>query len=136
MQRIILPAMITILTIGTASAGQLALNPESYAGSAVQAPGSAPLASIFAEPSSAQTAPAPQVRVAQRSNFGGGFLEMLFNPGGQQAPRQYEPTPYYGAQPEPNAGYESSRPMPHPAVSPQFMKQEISYDGHEPPGTV
>src|SRR4051794_35394040 len=136
MQRIILLTLITILTIGTASAGPLALNPESYAGSAVQAPVSAPLASIFAEPSSAQTAPAPQVRVAQRSNFGGGFLEMLFNPGGQQAARQYEPTPYYGAQPEPNSGYESSQPMTHPAVSPQFMKQEISYDGHETAGTV
>src|SRR5689334_14924054 len=123
MQRIVLPTFITILTVGAASAGPLALDPDSYSGSAAQAPVATPLASIFGVPSSERAAPAPQVRIAQRSNFGGGFLEMLFNPGGQRAARQYEPAPtYYGAQPEPSSGYESSQQATYPAVSPRFMK--------------
>src|SRR5215203_5372770 len=100
MQRIVLPALVTMLTVSAASAGPLALNPESHSGSTIQALVSARLASIFSQPAAIGVAPAPQVRVAQRSTFGGGFLEMLFNPGGQPPTRQYEPAPtYYGAQP-------------------------------------
>jgi len=62
--------------------------------------------------------------------MGGGFLEQLF--GGPQpgapsyAPmqQQYEPAP----------GYETQ--VAHPAVSPRFMKQEVTYDGREKPGTI
>jgi lipoprotein-anchoring transpeptidase ErfK/SrfK len=62
---------------------------------------------------------------------------MLFNPGGQQASQRYEPAPaYYGALPQTNSEYESSQQTAHPAVSPRFMKQEISYEGGETPGTV
>jgi len=137
MQRIVLPALVTMLTVSAASAGPIALNPESHSGSTIQVPVSAPLASIFSQPAAVGVAPAPQVRVAQRSSFGGGFLEMLFNPGGQPPTRQYEPAPtYYGAQPDPSARYQSSQQMTHPAVSPEFMKQEVSYVGHEAPGTV
>ena len=66
--------------------------------------------------------------------MGGGFLEQLFGgPGSQQAAPpsyatapipQYEPAPGYEAQPA------------HPAVSPRFMKQKVSYEGNERPGTL
>jgi lipoprotein-anchoring transpeptidase ErfK/SrfK len=142
MQRIILPALLAVLTVTTASAGPLTLEPEFYSRSpdslpsaAVQAPVGV-FASNFGEPS-ANPAPAPRVTVAQRPNLGGGFLEMLFNPAGQQPAPRYAPAPtYYRGQAEPSPGYESQRQAAHPPVSPEFMKQEVSYDGSETPGTV
>jgi lipoprotein-anchoring transpeptidase ErfK/SrfK len=66
--------------------------------------------------------------------MGGGFLEKLFGEqGGQQAPPpSYAPAPM--PQYEPAPGYETQ--PAHPAVGPRFMKQEVSYDGHERPGTL
>jgi lipoprotein-anchoring transpeptidase ErfK/SrfK len=65
--------------------------------------------------------------------MGGGFLEKLFGEqGGQQAAPSYAPAPM--PQYEPAPGYETQ--PAHPAVGPRFMKQEVSYDGHERPGTL
>src|SRR5215213_8457284 len=140
MQRIVLPTLLVVLSLTSASAGPLTLNPESYSrpaesypSPAARTPVSGPFASIFGEPSPAAPA-APRVTVAQGPSLGGGFLEMLFNPGGQQAvPPRYEQQPaYYGRQPEPNPAYDPQQQT----LSPRYMKQEISYDGPETAGTV
>jgi lipoprotein-anchoring transpeptidase ErfK/SrfK len=138
MQRIVLatlPALLTVLAFNAASAGPLALSPESYP-AAAPSPASAalPLASIFGAPAPAHPAPASRVAAMQGPSMGGGFLEALFgNPGGQQAA---PPQGYYGRQPEPVPSYEPQEQGAHPAVSPRFMKQEVSYDGNERPGTL
>ncbi len=78
--------------------------------------------------------PDPMQQVAvQGPNLGGGFFEMLFGgPGrGSPQPRSYtgEPAqPYYG-QSDADAG----EPQ---ALDPRYLKQEVSYDGKEAPGTI
>ena len=139
MHRIVLSVLLTVLTVSNTSAGPLTLSPESYSGSAAQAPASGrlPFASVFRESSPVNPAPTPWVTVAQGPSFGGGFLEMLFNPGGRQTPPHYQAAPTsYGRQPDPNSGHEPQQQGSHPAVSPRFMKQEVNYDGNEIPGTV
>jgi lipoprotein-anchoring transpeptidase ErfK/SrfK len=117
MQRIALSTILTFFAFTTATAGPLNLNSASYPAGPAPAP-----------------APAPAIRVAQGPGMGGGFLEALFGgPAGQQAaPQSYAtaPAPQY----EPAPGYETQ--AAHPAVSPRFLKQEVSYDGHEKPGTL
>ena len=132
MQRIALSTLLTLFTVTTAAAGPLNLNSGSYPDGAAPAPAGI-LGSIFAGPAPAAEL-TPAVRVAQGPGMGGGFLEKLFGePGGQQAPPpSYAPAPM--PQYEPAPGYETQ--PAHPAVSPRFMKQEVSYDGHERPGTV
>jgi len=125
MQRLVLPAILTVFVINTASAGPLNLN-------APDTPSAGgPLGQIFAQ------APVRQVN-EQNPNFGGGFFEMLFRGPGNAAPR-YEPNPivmpqgdqrYYGY------GQPGDEASTHPAVSPRFMKQVVNYDGKERPGTV
>jgi lipoprotein-anchoring transpeptidase ErfK/SrfK len=138
MQRIVLPTLLSVLAINVASAGPLALNPDSYAAGGPP-PVSAvfPLTAIFGAPAPAEPTPAPRLAAVQGPSLGGGFLEMLFgNPGGQQsAPSAPQQVPY-GRQTEPMPGYEPQEQGAHPAVSPRFMKQEVSYDGNEKPGTV
>jgi lipoprotein-anchoring transpeptidase ErfK/SrfK len=120
MRRIVIPTFLTIATLTTASAGPLALHPETSA------------------------APAPQYAAAQGPNFGGGFLEMLFGgPARQAAPRyEYDPQPMYGRTPEPayaEPGYEYEAVPGQPSrtsIDPRFMKQEVVYDGREQPGTI
>jgi lipoprotein-anchoring transpeptidase ErfK/SrfK len=75
--------------------------------------------------------PAQQVAV-QGPNLGGGFIEMLF--GG--APRQpfYQPGSYTGEPAQPY--YEPSDAGAPAALDPRYLKQEVSYDGKEPPGTI
>jgi lipoprotein-anchoring transpeptidase ErfK/SrfK len=129
MQRIALSTLLTLFTVTTTAAGPLNLS--SYPDGAATAPAGI-LGSVFAGPAAAE--PTPVVRVAQGPGMGGGFLEQLFGgPGGQQAAPpsyasapmpQYEPAPGYGTEPA------------HPAVGPRFMKQEVSYDGKERPGTL
>jgi lipoprotein-anchoring transpeptidase ErfK/SrfK len=99
-----------LFACGTASAGPLALNSATQ-----QAP--------------ARAIPLQQVAV-QGPNLGGGFFEMLFGgPGrGPAQPGSYSAAPaepYYG---QPDAGEQ--------ALDPRYLKQEVSYDGKEAPGTI
>ena len=99
MQRLIVPALLaSLFTITGAAAGPLGLEGQSYPDySPLAARGTEPpqvarpaaLAAVFAEPPAAETPPARTRTAAAESNYGGGFLEMLFRgPGAQQyAPR-------------------------------------------------
>ena len=68
--------------------------------------------------------PDPMQQVAvQGPNLGGGFFEMLFGgPGRGQPPAQ----PYYGPS-------DAGEPQ---GLDPRYLKQEVSYDGKEAPGTI
>jgi lipoprotein-anchoring transpeptidase ErfK/SrfK len=132
MQRIALSTLLTLFTVTTAAAGPLNLNSGSYPDGAAPAPAGI-LSSILAGPAPAAEL-TPAVRLAQGPAMGGGFLEKLFGEsGGPQAPPpSYAPAPM--PQYEPAPGYETQ--PARPAVGPRFMKQEVSYDGKERPGTV
>ena len=130
MQRIALSTLLTLFTVATATAGPLALNSGSYPD------GSSPCAGWnFARSLSDphRPTPAPAVRVAQGPGMGGGFLEKLFGGPGSRRRRPTRPR-RCNAQVRPAPGYETQ--VAHPAVSPRFMKQEVSYDGREAPGTI
>jgi lipoprotein-anchoring transpeptidase ErfK/SrfK len=116
MRRIVVSTLLTLITCATASAGPLSLVPET------------------------SPAPAPQYAAAQGPNFGGGFLEMLFGGPGRQQQQRYDfnAAPVYGRQPEPqDQGYGYGQTSQGGTdIDPRFMKQEVSYDGKERPGTV
>jgi lipoprotein-anchoring transpeptidase ErfK/SrfK len=119
MQRIAFPVLVTAMfACGAASAGPLSLQSGSY-------PQPAPLYAP-SEPAAMRQA------AVQGPNFGGGFIELLFG-GPARGPAQpsYEPAPGYYGQPA-NVGPGS----PDAPVDPRYLKQEVSYDGNEPPGTV
>jgi lipoprotein-anchoring transpeptidase ErfK/SrfK len=64
-----------------------------------------------------------QQAAVQGPNLGGGFFEMLFGgPGRGQPPAQ----PYYGPS-------DAGEPQ---GLDPRYLKQEVSYDGKEAPGTI
>jgi lipoprotein-anchoring transpeptidase ErfK/SrfK len=145
MQRIVIPAVLTIFAVTPAGAGPLDLNPQSQPDTA--------FAQVFAAP------PPEPTRTAQAAmqgpNYGGGFFEMLFAPPSRQqaAPRYYAPAPalmppeqrlppaYYRAQPVEPQGLGSAL-LEQPAqqgrrsVDPKFMRQEVDYNGKEKSGTV
>ena len=116
MRRIVIPTFLILITLTSASAGPLALQPEG-------------------------SMQPQQYAAAQGPNFGGGFLEMLFG-GVRQTSPGYDnaPQPIYGRQPEPqDSGYEYEAMPGQPgstAIDPRFMKQEVSYNGSERPGTI
>src|SRR5712691_12092887 len=146
MQRIVIPAVLTIFAFTPASAGPLDPSLQSQPDTA--------FAQVFAAP---PPAPARTAQAAmQGPNYGGGFFEMLFAaPGRQQAaPRYYAPAPammpppeqrlppaYYRSQPNEPQGLGSAL-LEQPAqqgrrsIDPKFMPQEVSYDGNEKAGTV
>jgi lipoprotein-anchoring transpeptidase ErfK/SrfK len=68
----------------------------------------------------------------QGPNLGGGFLEMLFGGLGRGQP-SYQTAPG-GAPAEPFYG-QSDAGEPQ-GLNPRYLKQEVSYDGSEPPGTI
>jgi lipoprotein-anchoring transpeptidase ErfK/SrfK len=77
-----------------------------------------------------------------RGNLGGGFIEYLF---GDAARPQYAPPPHIypdqaqDGQPLYAALGSQADPMLEPpgtAIDPQFMRQEVAYQGAEAPGTV
>jgi lipoprotein-anchoring transpeptidase ErfK/SrfK len=87
--------------------------------------------------------PASPVRQpAAQGGYGGGFLEFLFR-GGQQGGARYaparEPTagryPAYPADLGPGMVESPSQPG-YLVMDPRFLKQEVSYDGHEEEGTI
>jgi len=114
--RLVVPAILAAIAATTAAAGPLNLNP----------PGAAALSE-----------PAPVQRVnAQGPNLGGGFLELLFRgPGNQDAAPSPELRFPFQRQP-----VEPAEPAPdgraQQAVHPRFLKQVVSYDGKERPGTI
>jgi lipoprotein-anchoring transpeptidase ErfK/SrfK len=89
-----------------------------------------PLAPVPATRQSPNPAPPQQVAV-QGPNLGGGFFEMLFN-GPGRGPAQ--PGGHSGAPAEPYYG-QSDAGEPQ-ALNPRYLKQEVSYDGKEAPGTI
>jgi lipoprotein-anchoring transpeptidase ErfK/SrfK len=115
------PLLAALLVCGTASAGPIALAPQSYPpqrqGAAVPA-----------------TAPGP--------DLGGGFIEFLFGgPARIFAPPPYQPAPYqpppagYRAEPQ-EASYGALQASDPAALNPRFLRQEVNYDGNEAPGTI
>jgi lipoprotein-anchoring transpeptidase ErfK/SrfK len=107
----LLPTVLAgLLVCGTASAGPFGLNPATQP---------------------APDRPAPLQRVAvQGPNLGGGFFEMLFG-GAGRAPGQ--PGGYSGAPAEPYYGKSDAGEQ---ALNPRYLKQDVSYDGKEPAGTI
>jgi len=112
-------------------------------------------------PNSHESSPRPMpVRYgAGEPDLGGGFIEFLFSGGNQgRAPRYqqspaYQQTPSAGGYPHyQNRGELLLQPPPppppmyvhrgpaaepaQPAVDPRFLKQVVSYDGNEKPGTI
>jgi lipoprotein-anchoring transpeptidase ErfK/SrfK len=107
----LVPALLAgLLACGTASAG--------------------PLAPLPATRQSSDPAPMQQVAV-QGPNLGGGFFEMLFGGPGR---RPAQPGGYSGAPAEPYYG-QSDAGEPQ-GLNPRYLKQEVSYDGKEAPGTI
>lgn len=148
MQRFVLTAFLTtslttLLTAGSALAGPLSLDPDTYRGTnRPAARGAAPqyaveqsgVASAFAAPQ----VQAPRVYHAAQS-YGGGFLQFLFGGG---APRSEQPsTPvYFGNQqlpPDLGPGMVESPYAPgRPVMDPRYLRQEVIYTGKEAPGTI
>jgi lipoprotein-anchoring transpeptidase ErfK/SrfK len=73
---------------------------------------------------------------AQGPNLGGGFIELLFGGLGRGTAPSYQPMPGgYAVEPaEPRYGALETGDAQ--AVNPRFLKQEVSYDGKEAPGTI
>jgi lipoprotein-anchoring transpeptidase ErfK/SrfK len=110
----LVPALVAaLLACGTAAAGPLVLNP---------APRPAPDRPDQAQP---VAVPGP--------NLGGGFLEFLFG-GPARSQASYPPGGYSGEPAQPYYG-QSDAGEPQ-ALDPRYLKQEVSYDGKEPPGTI
>jgi lipoprotein-anchoring transpeptidase ErfK/SrfK len=120
----------TVLASGTTLAGPVILNPP--------AQGGAPPSGFGAPPE-----PSSHVRqAAAQGEYGGGFLEFLFR-GGQQDGRRSEPAGESSA-----AAYrqyptdlgpgmvESPNQPGHLVMDPRFLRQGVSYEGGEVPGTI
>ncbi len=76
----------------------------------------------------------PQVQryaAAPRAEMGGGFIEFLFN-GGGEPPRQRRAMPN---DPYASRGYQQAEPA-RPAMDPRYLPQSVSYDGKHAPGTI
>ncbi len=125
MQRIRLVSLAFLSTVAASSAvlaGPLVLNP-------------APQRSALPPPAEA---PAPVRQAAAQGQYGGGFIEFLFRgPGGGQGgpPSAYRQYPGEPADLGPGM-VESPNQPGHAAMDPRFVKQEVSYDGREVPGTI
>jgi lipoprotein-anchoring transpeptidase ErfK/SrfK len=105
--RVIPTLLAGLLGCGAASAGPLAVNSAT-------------------NQASARPGPLQQV-AAQGPNMGGGFIEMLFG-GPARGPA------HTSAAGEPPFGLsDAGNPQ---ALDPRYLKQEVSYDGDEAPGTI
>ncbi|MPZ40289.1 MAG: L,D-transpeptidase family protein [Rhizobiales bacterium] len=104
------------------------------------------IGSIFAAPPPAEPAPTMSY-AATETNYGGGFLEMLFRPPGMPQ-RQYQPAPQGAPMGNPNyqdadrldpsaqASLGGSLGGAQGGINPRFLRQEVTYDGRERPGTI
>src|SRR2546423_4530009 len=107
--------------------------------------GSTPLADPRSSFSGEGGAPRPGVaaapirQAAAQADLGGGFIEFLF--GGQTSGQRNQRGttvagyPQYPADLGPGM-IESPTQPGRLVMDPRFLKQEVSYDGHEPPGTI
>jgi len=76
----------------------------------------------------------PVAQPAAAPNLGGGFLELLFGGPGRAFAPPAQGAPYGNEPPDPSYGaLAGSDPR---AMDPRFLKQEVSYDGKEAPGTI
>ena len=124
MQRIAFPTFLTaFLAFTPAFSGPLNLDPQTQP---VANSARSGIGSVFAAQPPAVPAP---TRYAA-AGYGGGFIEMLFGGPGGAAPQQQ-----YQSEPQPNAVYGRSYSNEQD-MDPRFLRQEVSYDGREAPGTV
>jgi lipoprotein-anchoring transpeptidase ErfK/SrfK len=110
----LVPALLAgLFACGTAAAGPLVLNPAS-------------------RPAPDRPDQVQQVAVPGPS-LGGGFLEFLF--GGPPRSQASYPTGSYSGEPAQPYYGQSDAGEPQ-ALDPRYFKQEVSYDGKEPSGTI
>jgi lipoprotein-anchoring transpeptidase ErfK/SrfK len=101
---------------------------------------------VYVSPQSRAMPATPQmVVVAQpprmQANLGGGFIEFLFGGNERQPQYQAPPQQYYapqGARPlyvNAPAGVPVQGQRDYP-IDPRYLRQEVAYEGSEPPGTI
>jgi lipoprotein-anchoring transpeptidase ErfK/SrfK len=125
---------------GTALAGPLNLNPELSANAARSAAQPRTVeqrgvTAIFTAPPADDVQPLPvRQAAAERANYGGGFLELLFRgPSGARS----EHYRHSGPPADMGPGVVESPSQPgRLVVDPRYMRQLVSYQGDEAPGTV
>lgn len=139
MQRHAFPTFVTaFLLFSPAIAGPLDLTTQVQSRPATQSS----IGSIFAAPAP-QEPVAPTRYAAANGNLGGGFLEMLFRGPAALLPQGSQPEPQadpmiqarHSPEQEPD-GYEPAGDASQRQVDPRYLRQEVSYDGRERPGTV
>ena len=123
MQRIAFPTFLTaFLAFTPAFSGPLNLNPQAQPAATSAQSG---IGSVFAQ---APAEPAPMRYAATESNYGGGFIEMLFRgPGGAPPQRQYQPEPQ--SNPVYGRAHTNDQDIDDPQsrqVNPRFLRQEVS----------
>ena len=104
-------------------------------------------AAVQAQPQPA--AGRPRYAEPTQSQFGGGFIELLFGGAARQfaAPRGYQPalpddrsqaapTPVTLSMPVLNYAPSAFGNMAHPPVDPKFDRQVVAYRGEEKPGAI
>jgi lipoprotein-anchoring transpeptidase ErfK/SrfK len=133
-----LAILTTIAAGGTALAGPLPLNPETYLNSARPAARAAApphetrsIGTIFATPQSDEVRSWPVHRVAAQRDCGGGFFQLLFCGAGQGE----RPATYQGVPADYGPGMVDT-PYGRPVLDPRYMRQEVSYEGKEAAGTI
>lgn len=129
MQRIAFPTFLTaFLAFTPAFSGPLDLNSQAQREANSARSG---IGSVFAAP---PAEPAPTRYAA--AGYGGGFIEMLFRGPGGAPEQQYqtEPqSPVYGRSHTNEQDIDDPRSR---QIDPRFLRQEVSYDGREAPGTI
>jgi len=120
MSRFILPTVFLAFTTAPAIAGPLGGPHYEMNAPRLVAPQLAPV----------QT---PRYAAAPRREMGGGFIEFLFGDGPSPQRRSYAPDP--GLNPPGSVFAPAGDPQRQP-LNPMFLPQTVSYDGHEPAGTI
>ena len=135
MQRIAFSTLVaTVLAVGPAFANPLDfLFQRQPAAPSAQAG----IGSTFATAPAPEPAP-PMSYAATESNYGGGFIEMLFRGAGQ---RQEQPAPslFNLNARRPQADEVDGYALPSgqsERIDPRYLRQEVSYSGRETPGTI
>src|SRR5262245_46058090 len=89
------------------------------------------------EPSVTRAAVPPVRLAAAQGGYGGGFLEFLFSGGVRSDARAAAPGDYRQYPADLGPGMVESPTQPgHLVVDPRYIRQDVSYDGKEAPGTV
>jgi lipoprotein-anchoring transpeptidase ErfK/SrfK len=89
------------------------------------------------EPAAARAAASPVRPAAAQGGYGGGFIEFLFSGGARSDPRAAGPGDYRQYPADLGPGMAESPTQPgHLVMDPRYVRQDVSYDGNEAPGTV